>query len=224
MLHGLDQASAPGMGEDTVFQGLVATGTRLAHRATGGVERDMSSRALLPAADSSARDPLTRVFNRGYLVNRLILEIAHAVRTTAQAAILMADIDRLKQVNDRFGRFVGDRALLAVAGQIQRTIGLEDLLGRYGGDEFVILARGTSTSAAAALAERVRRNIESLSVIARGEPVPMTISVGVASLTELAPADDHMFALLALAEGRMNGAKASGRNRISPARTQSQDA
>jgi two-component system cell cycle response regulator len=163
--------------------------------------------------ESSVRDPLTQVFNRRYLAERLVAEIAHARRTKEEVAILMADLDRLKQVNDRFGHLAGDRALCLVASCLLGVIRVEDVLARYGGDEFVILARETDRAEATLLAERIRRAIETLPMgAAGGQRVRMTMSVGVASLLEVEPTDEPALALLALADERMYRAKRSREN------------
>jgi two-component system cell cycle response regulator len=163
--------------------------------------------------ESSVRDPLTQVFNRRYLGERLVAEIAHARRTKGEVAVLMADLDRLKQVNDRFGHLAGDRALCLVALRLMGVIRVEDVLARYGGDEFVILARETNRAAATLLADRVQRAIEALPMgAAGGQRVGMTVSVGVASLLEVEPSEEPALALLALADERMYRAKRSRGN------------
>jgi two-component system cell cycle response regulator len=163
--------------------------------------------------ESSVRDPLTQVFNRRYLGDRLVAEIAHARRSKGEVAILMADLDRFKQVNDRFGHLAGDRALCLVATRLVGVIRVEDVLARYGGDEFVILARETNRAEATLLAERIRHAIEALPMgAAGGQRVGMTVSVGVASLLEVEPSDEPALALLALADERMYRAKRSREN------------
>jgi diguanylate cyclase (GGDEF)-like protein len=163
--------------------------------------------------DSSVRDPLTQIFNRRYLDGRLPAEVARARRGHGDLAILMIDVDSLKAVNDSFGHLAGDRALCAVAARIHRALRVEDVLVRYGGDEFVVLAVGTDRVDARQLAERVRRAVEGLHMSARGREVRITASIGVASLAELA-ANDEPAALLAAADARMYVAKESGKNRV----------
>jgi len=166
--------------------------------------------------ESSVRDPLTHMFNRRYLADRLPAEIARARRAEGDVAVLMIDVDSLKKVNDSFGHLAGDRLLATVAARIRRTLRVEDVLARYGGDEFVVIAVGNDRAAAEQLAERVRRAVEALHMSARGREVRITTSIGVASLAELA-ANTEPEALLALADARMYGAKVSGRNKVSTA-------
>jgi two-component system, cell cycle response regulator len=164
--------------------------------------------------ESSVRDPLTNAFNRKYFVARLLAEIARARRAECDVAVLMIDVDSLKSVNDLFGHLAGDKALCAVASRILRVLRVEDVLARYGGDEFVVLAAGSGNFDAERLAERVRRAVEGLQMSARGNEVRITTSIGVALLSELTSNEDPVTALLALADSRMYGAKGSGRNKV----------
>jgi diguanylate cyclase (GGDEF)-like protein len=164
--------------------------------------------------ESSVRDPLTHVYNRRYLAERLLAEIARERRADGDVAILMIDVDSLKTVNDCFGHLAGDRALCSVANRILRALRVEDVLARYGGDEFVVLAAGTDPADAGHLAERIRRAVEGLHLSAGGREVRITTSIGVASLTELSASDEPVATLFAIADARMYGAKASGKNRV----------
>jgi diguanylate cyclase (GGDEF)-like protein len=159
-------------------------------------------------------DPLTHVFNRKYLADRLADALDDARHSHGGLSVILVDIDALKHVNDRFGRLAGDSALRAIAGRIAQSLGSEDVLARYGGDQFVVLAPGTDGVASSELAERVRRAVAGLHMRARGREVGLTASVGVASLADVLPCDDPGAALLALADTRMYAAKASGGNRI----------
>ncbi len=164
--------------------------------------------------ESSMLDPLTHVFNRQYLSDRLIAEIARARRTGGDLAMMMIDVDNLKAVNDLYGHLAGDRALCTIAVRIQRVLRVEDVLARYGGDEFVVLAVGTASEGAGPLAERVRRTVEDQPMSARGRDVRITASIGLASLAEIEGDDDPVGALIALADTRMYGAKVEGKNRV----------
>ena len=170
--------------------------------------------------ESSVRDPLTRTFSRAYFADRMMVEIAVANRAESEAALLMIDLDGLKQVNDRHGHLSGDRALSFVAATIARAIRMGDLLARYGGDEFVVLASRTSLAQALVLAERVRRAVAHLCFVAGGERVVMTVSVGVASLREIEVDAPPKEALLKLADDRLYEAKRAGRNRVRPVTAQ----
>lgn len=164
--------------------------------------------------ESSVHDPLTHVFNRTYLNDRLVAEVAGARRAGTDVTVLMLDIDRLKGVNDQFGHMAGDRALCTIATRILRALRATDMLARYGGDEFVVVAVGTGGDEARQLAERVLRAVEGLHMSARGGTVRITGSIGLASLAEVDPIADPVEALLALADERMYAAKLAGRNRV----------
>lgn len=170
--------------------------------------------------ESSIRDALTQLFNREYLRDRLVVEIAHARRTNADLALLAIDIDSLKQVNDRFGHAIGDRALCSVADCMKRAVPINDVLARYGGDEFLIVATAVGgIEAAAHLAERVRRSVEELDLAMCGQEVRLTLSIGIASLSELTTIEHPISALMALSDERLYRAKAAGRNCVIVARS-----
>jgi diguanylate cyclase (GGDEF)-like protein len=164
--------------------------------------------------ESSVHDSLTHVFNRRYLNDRLLAEIGHARRAHGDVVILMIDVDCLKEVNDHFGHLAGDRALCTIAARILRVLRVEDMLARFGGDEFVVIGVGTSGAESRQLAERVRRAVEGLHMSARGHEVRITASIGLASLSDLEDSDAPAAALLALADARMYSAKAAGKNRV----------
>jgi diguanylate cyclase (GGDEF)-like protein len=164
--------------------------------------------------ESSVRDSLTRAFNRRYAVERLFLEIVHAQRTDGAVAVLLLDLDHFKALNDAYGHLAGDRALLAVADEIRRAMRREDVFARYGGEEFIIVARDTTPVEAILLAERVRRSVASLCLSACRTRVAVTVSIGIASLSELADANTSATALIALADRRLYAAKAAGRDRV----------
>src|SRR5438105_2419063 len=113
-------------------------------------------------SDASVRDPMTKVFNRHYLADRVAFELALSHRTMQDVALLLIDVDNLAGVNDRVGHLAGDRALCVVAGHIAQFVHAEHVLARYGGDEFAVLAGRTPLVEARRLAERVRGAIDHL--------------------------------------------------------------
>ena len=165
--------------------------------------------------ESSMHDPLTHVFNRQYLNDRLLAEIVRARSTRDDLAVLMIDVDNLKAINDLYGHLAGDRALCAIAARIQHVLRAGDVLARYGGDEFLVLVVGVVAGEEAPLAERVRRAVEGLAMSAQSRSVRITASIGLASLAEIDATDDPAGALIALADARMYTAKAAGKNRVS---------
>jgi two-component system cell cycle response regulator len=165
--------------------------------------------------ESSTRDALTRAFNRKYLNERLLAEIAHARRHRTQLALLMLDLDRFKEVNDKHGHLTGDMVLRVVSSHVARLIRIEDVFARYGGEEFVILVRATAHKDAGKLAERVRTTVERLQILAPNDagPLSITTSIGIASLSELSP-EAGSNELVATADARLYRAKVAGRNRV----------
>jgi diguanylate cyclase (GGDEF)-like protein len=159
----------------------------------------------------SGHDPLTHAHNRQSLNERLVAEIVYAQRARTGLGAIAIDVDSLKDINNRYGRVAGDRVLSTIAARIHGLLGAEDTLARCGGDEFVVLAVGSTGAEAADLAERVRLAAEGLHC---GREVRVTVSVGVAFLDELRPDVDPARALLGTARARMHLAQAAGANRV----------
>lgn len=173
----------------------------------------LEHRALRQVYESSVLDPLTGVHNRRYLEERARTELSYALRNGAALSVLLVDIDHFKQVNDRCGHAIGDAVLRVVATSMRRVLRPEDVLGRYGGEEFVIVARGVSSRNAAILAERIRRRIQRLPMPAELGIDGLSVSVGVATFDA-----EHAFGsaleLVAAADAAMYSAKQQGRNRV----------
>jgi diguanylate cyclase (GGDEF)-like protein len=128
----------------------------------------------------SREDPLTGLANRRSWDESLEREFARASRAGLPLSVLICDIDRFKVVNDRLGHAIGDRVLETVAGVLMRRVRTGDLVARIGGDEFAILCADTDLEGAAALAESLRRRIESTDFPERPDDV-ITVSIGVAA-------------------------------------------
>ncbi len=180
-----------------------------------GITDDAEEELQRRLYESSTRDALTRAYNRKYLNERLFAEIAHARRHKAQLSLVMLDLDRFKDVNDRYGHLMGDMVLRVVSAHVMRLIRVEDVFARFGGEEFVILARSTFHRDAGKLAERVRSTVERLQITSPNgaATISVSVSIGISSLAELAPegaADE----LIAMADARLYRAKVAGRNRI----------
>lgn len=154
-------------------------------------------------------DPLTGLPNRRYLSGRLDALLSASRRHGHQLTLLVADLDRFKDVNDRHGHAVGDRLLRAAAEGLRRGLRAEDVLGRLGGDEFLAILPETGAAAAEASAERLRATVtEELRRVAGG--VPVGISVGVASWDGAETAG----ALLRRGDAALYAAKRAGRGRL----------
>jgi two-component system cell cycle response regulator len=164
--------------------------------------------------ESSVRDPLTRAHNRRYLVERLASELAYARRHKTRLALILFDLDLFKRVNDTYGHLAGDDVLRDVSALVSRLIRSEDLFARFGGEEFIILVRGISHANVGRFAERVRAAVERLEIASESTVLRVTISVGYASLDELAEKERGPEALMRLADERLYRAKTDGRNRV----------
>lgn len=155
-------------------------------------------------------DPLTGLWSRRALTDRLGQEWARTEREGGAVACVMTDIDGFKAINDSFGHHVGDRVLCAVADILRAQCRKSDLAARWGGDEFAILLPGQRVSGAARLAKRCRKNIEETSLQSDGKDVRVTASFGVADTVGISSQQ----ALLELADAALYEAKNGGRNRV----------
>lgn len=153
-------------------------------------------------------DPLTGLWNRRYLADRLKQELDRSARYRTPLSFLLIDVDCLKDINDRGGHGAGDDALKLIAQAITRSCRAIDVAARYGGDEFAVLAPSTSGADAVGLAQRIRVALAASRV--GGQPV--TVSVGVADLTD-APSLEAT-ELSRAADRALYKAKAGGRDRV----------
>lgn len=160
-------------------------------------------------------DGLTGIANRRHLMNSGEAEFARASRYAQPLALMLLDIDHFKTINDTWGHPTGDRVLVALAEALREALRTQDLVGRFGGEEFLLILPATDLTGAWALAERIRRHIdESVSVpTERGDPIRFNISIGVAALGE----EDDFAQLLARTDRALYAAKAGGRNRVETA-------
>jgi diguanylate cyclase (GGDEF)-like protein len=163
----------------------------------------------------SVTDALTGLANRRRLLAALSEEIKRATRYGTPVALLLIDVDHLKEINDRAGHAAGDRALQQVAESIRRSCRATDIAARIGGDELAVLAASTTAAEALALAERVRANLRRREADLRPDETPeppLSISVGVADV-DRAPAST-IEALYLAADESLYQAKSAGRDRV----------
>ncbi len=165
----------------------------------------------------SAIDDLTGVANRRTVLSRLDEETARAIRYRTDFSVVLADIDHFKAVNDRLGHPAGDEVLRTFAGVLGRGLRGSDVLGRYGGEEFLVLLPHCTLGHAVEASERMGALVRESRCAASPEapPVRVTASFGVASLTEVKPARAAN-ELLALADRRLYEAKEAGRDCVRP--------
>jgi diguanylate cyclase (GGDEF)-like protein len=153
-------------------------------------------------------DSLTGVYNRRGLLQIGEQELSRASRTDRSFSMLMIDVDHFKRVNDRYGHITGDQALRQVAERCRMTSRSVDIVGRYGGEEFVILLIETPLDAACVVAERLRQSIADIPFQIDAGPLHMTISIGGAQARD----KESLLDVIARADTAMYKAKAAGRN------------
>jgi diguanylate cyclase (GGDEF)-like protein len=127
-------------------------------------------------------DDLTRLYNYRYLLQYLNAEVKRCLRYKKKVSLLFIDVDGFKRINDTFGHLVGSRALAELGQVLRGTVRETDVIGRYGGDEFVIVLPETPLNGALVIAERIRKKIEDYEFIAQDQQVHLTVSLGVANL------------------------------------------
>ncbi|HEU0201911.1 MAG TPA: diguanylate cyclase [Burkholderiaceae bacterium] len=158
------------------------------------------------------RDPLTGLYNRRFMEETIGYEVRLAARRGTPLALIMADVDHFKQLNDTFGHATGDRVLRELADTVRRRIRRSDLACRYGGEELLVILPDTSLDAAARIAEALRSAVREMGVQASGRPVGrVTISLGVAAYPVHG---ENMAAVLRAADAALYRAKSGGRDRV----------
>ncbi len=156
------------------------------------------------------RDGLTGLLNHSAVKEHLVREVARARRNGAPLALAMLDLDHFKRVNDLYGHPVGDQVIRAVARLLQQRLRRGDILGRYGGEEFVAIMPATLAATAAAVLDQVRESFSHIRHHSELEDFTATFSVGVAELG----ADGDADTLLEAADDALYRAKGGGRNRV----------
>jgi diguanylate cyclase (GGDEF)-like protein len=161
---------------------------------------------------SALRDGLTKLFNKRYFLDRLDSELKFAQRHGTALSLLMLDLDHFKRVNDTLGHLAGDTALMAVAAALSKAVRNEDVVARFGGEEFAIVLRAIAVDRAAGMAERLRKLVEGTSVVHDNKRIKVTVSIGVAGYPALeVKAPDE---LVEAADKALYRAKRAGRNRV----------
>ena len=165
--------------------------------------------------NQSIRDPLTGLYNRRYLEEMMERETRRAIRAEHGLGVLMLDIDHFKRFNDTYGHDAGDTILRETAAFLTSSVRAEDIVCRYGGEEFVIILPMADARASQARAERIRSKIRELSTMHQGKALgTITVSMGVAELPEHGTTPKE---LLAAADAALYRAKRGGRDRVEAA-------
>lgn len=159
---------------------------------------------------AARHDALTGLSNRRDMVERLNREVHAAARHGYTFSVILCDIDRFKQVNDTFGHKAGDTILKGVSRTVVDTLRSEDVCGRWGGEEFLILLPHTTESDALQVAEKIRAAVEHLKTVFDGSTICCTLSAGVAGYHH----GDDVDVVIRAADIRMYEAKQHGRNQV----------
>ena len=164
----------------------------------------------------STTDELTGLHNRRYLLERMEQEISRAKRYTTPLSLLLFDLDFFKVVNDIYGYEWGDVLLRSIADKLKQLIRKEDILTRYGDEEFIVVLPNTSEDNAFLFAERFRKDIERMEFIPAGEEErhPITISGGIATFPCLPDTEEDANTIIRYAEHALYNAKKRGKNKI----------
>lgn len=156
-------------------------------------------------------DALCGIFSRRYVLERMEGELSRSKKFQLSFSLLMVDLDNFKQINDTYGHLAGDAALKECARIIKDNLRQVDLIGRFGGEEFVIMLTETATEKTRMVSERIRKAVESTAFKAYDEKLKITISIGASIFPEDA---DNLHDLIDRADSALYTAKKSGRNKV----------
>jgi two-component system, sensor histidine kinase LadS len=180
--------------------------------ALGIADRLREQRRALSEAERHAQiDSLTGVLNRRSLIERLDAACLRAKARGLPIALLFIDLDHFKEINDSFGHAAGDACLKAIIHPIQAELRQSDVIGRYGGEEFVVILSSADAAAAHPIAQRILERVAGVRVDGFGASIALTCSIGVATSDMLGVWGEH---LIAQADAAVYAAKRSGRNRV----------
>ena len=162
--------------------------------------------------ESALTDGLTGAYNKRYFMERLDSEIKFSLRHNVNLALMIMDLDKFKAVNDTYGHLAGDTVLSKFSELMHQSIRNEDVFARYGGEEFAIITRAIARADVYLFADRLRHATSQLVIMSDGIQIPVTVSIGLASLPEdqaTSPTD-----LIRVADSMLYEAKRAGRNRV----------
>ena len=155
-------------------------------------------------------DPLTGIFNRRHFMSLMARELNRAERYGTTFSFLILDIDHFKRINDTYGHPVGDEAIKAMAGAASKHLRPTDVIGRFGGEEFVVLLPHTDEPGAIIAAERIREAVAQVMVEAGDKVVTFTVSIGATTYARKVKAEQ----ILECADQALYAAKQGGRNQV----------
>jgi two-component system cell cycle response regulator len=158
----------------------------------------------------ASHDPLLRIWNRRVILDLLTIELGRAKRLQSSLSVFFADLDFFKHVNDSYGHLVGDEVLRRAAGRMSSAVREYDHVGRYGGEEFLVVLPNCTAEAARDVAERVRQHIGDKPIVTTPTQLEITVSIGVSQWHY----GQEISGLLHRADVAMYRAKQNGRNRV----------
>ena len=160
----------------------------------------------------ATHDPLTGIWNRGALFELLHAEAERGQRKATSLSLFLIDLDHFKRINDNFGHIAGDAVLYEVAQRLNAAVRLYDIVGRYGGEEFIVAATDLESERPQQFAERLRLAVSSSPIHVANATVSVTVSIGVATSDSFAECSIER--LIQTADGALYEAKHNGRNRV----------
>lgn len=198
-----------------IYEAIVRTTLKEPIRALNrNLHREINERKSLEKKlrYQAAHDPLTGLYNRNTLEQRLTDEVSRATRYNHTFSTFMLDIDHFKEVNDTYGHQTGDTVLCSIASLLEGAVRNSDYIARYGGEEFIVILPETTITKAEELAERLRNQVEAYSIpIGDDKQLNLTISIGIATFPEHG---QSWQALVEAADVAMYTAKREGRNKV----------
>jgi two-component system cell cycle response regulator len=205
-------------GDERWFEGRIA----LMEKSVGGhtkvvfIATEISERVQLNQEIQrlANQDPLTNCFNRRHFMTLAELELQRSIRYQRPLSLVMLDIDEFKYFNDQYGHQIGDQILCALVDLCQEQLRGVDVLGRYGGEEFIILLPETVAEGGLLAAERLREKVEKMEIPSYMMKLSITVSMGVASLDSFINPDQTLDMLIKRADQALYTAKSAGRNSV----------
>jgi diguanylate cyclase (GGDEF)-like protein len=205
-------------GGERCFEGRIALMEKSAngHSKVVFIATDISDRVQLyqEVQRLANQDPLTACFNRRHFMIQAENELQRAIRYQRPLSLVMLDIDEFKKFNDQYGHQIGDLVLCALVNLCQKKLRSMDILGRYGGEEFIILMPETTAEGGLRAAERLRDKIEKMETASIKLKSSVTVSMGVASLEPDSDAPQTLDMLIKRADQALYAAKSAGRNSV----------
>jgi diguanylate cyclase (GGDEF)-like protein/PAS domain S-box-containing protein len=192
--------------DDILFVGLIRDITERKR-----VEAELQA-AKTAAEEAATHDPLTGLWNHNRIIEILIEEMARSERQDQPLSLAMLDLDHFKQINDTYGHVVGDEVLRDLARRLEKAIRVYDAVGRFGGEEFMVVLPGTDRTTAEHAAERIRADVAAEPVLTSAGALRITASLGV--VTRAGERVGDATALLVAADTALYEAKENGRNRV----------